>query len=272
MKDFKGRYVERLIAVRPEWKKPPKGPLQWQAWFNMKDQTPYLLSRRGRLKRDIVPPDGESWIPPEWEKRIDPKFRWWVKDLTRKEKLRRLDLAYNDLVKRGLLQTKPIEVEQSQIEVELKKAIGIYRRHWWKGQFVIRGMPVDHWDLVIYVPGRDYLDEWNLEDDILRVDKVPAIYKKCRKPPFRHDSFRDWLTFEGSIPPGKIGNPNKRIPAFIDIIDSFELEWIEESPDFHSFQFKGKKLKGYYIMKRTDPRSPIWVFSKSQLPGEKRKS
>jgi len=272
MKDFKGRYVERLIAVRPEWEKPPKAPLQWQAWFNMKDQTPYLLSRRGRLKRDIVPPDEESWLPPEWEKKINPKFRWWLKDLTREEKLNRLDLAYNDLVERGLLKTKPIEVKQHQIEVELKKARGIYRRHWWKGPVIIRGMPIDHWDLVIHVPGRDYLDEWYLEDDILRVDNVPAIYRKCKKPPFRHKSFLDWLTFEGAIPPGKIGNPNKDIPAFMEIIDSFDLEWIEESANFHSFLFKGEKLKGYYIMKRADPRSPIWVFSKSQLPGEKRES
>jgi len=65
------------------------------------------------------------------------------------------------------------------------------------------------------------------------------------------------------------GNPNERIPAYIEIKDSGTVELIEETDLFSSFKFNGKLLKGYYIMRRESPDSPIWIFSKGKLPGEK---
>lgn len=67
------------------------------------------------------------------------------------------------------------------------------------------------------------------------------------------------------------GNPNERIPAYIEIKDSGTVNWIEDTAQFSSFKFNGKSLKGYWIMKRLDPKQDIWVFSMGQLPGEKMK-
>ena len=115
MKKFKGRMVERIIGVGPEWDNPPDEKKEWQTWFNLEDQTPYILSKRQRKdKRDYIPADGEKAIPPEWEQKIQPGFRWWEKGLDDKEKMHRLDLAYSDLIERGHLNGDKLSEEQLQ--------------------------------------------------------------------------------------------------------------------------------------------------------------
>jgi len=78
----------------------------------MKDQTPYLLTERARTKKDYVPEEGEKAVPPEWESKIKPEHQWWAKGLSPKERLIRLDLAYNDLIDREILKGKAISVEE----------------------------------------------------------------------------------------------------------------------------------------------------------------
>jgi hypothetical protein len=113
MKKFKGRMVERVIGAGPEWDEQPAGGTEWQTWFNLEDQTPYILSKRQRKdKRDYIPADGEKAIPPEWEQKIQPEFRWWEKGLADKEKMHRLDLAYSDLVERGYIKADKLTEEQ----------------------------------------------------------------------------------------------------------------------------------------------------------------
>jgi len=70
-KKFKGRFVSRQLETPKEWEEAEalKGALHWEAWMS-KDQTPYILSRRARVKKDLVPPDNMSWLPPDWEDKI----------------------------------------------------------------------------------------------------------------------------------------------------------------------------------------------------------
>ena len=333
MKKFKGRMVERLIGVGEAWEKPPKGAVTWEAWTNMVDQTPYLMTRRARTKKDYIPKEGEKAIPPEWEKKIKTEFRWWTKGLKSKDRMNRLQLAYNDLIEKKVLKGRLLE--SSEIRIMESKANFILRHRWWMGPAVVRAMPVSHWDLVID-SGKTYLDEWNLEKNPLFEEEVNAFRKKVSgKTPFG-ESFRKWMGFEGPIAPDKgtskkwayekvkiikkvdskfivedktgnqtetkntimkvfkvgdevwidprqniyqaieikgepVGNPNAILPAFMEIIDEGEVEWIEDSPLFSSFIFKGKKLKGYWSMKQESQDMPLAVFSKSALPGEKRK-
>jgi len=324
MKHFKGRMVERLIPVGKEWEKIPKEKMIWQCWTNLEDQQPYLLSKRGRQKKDYAPPDGESGLPPEWEKKVKPELRWWEKKLSRGEKIKMMDEAFNDLVDREEIKAR-----------KLKEAVGRYllRRHWWRGPIVVRGVPVEHYDLLIDT-GKDFIDEWNIEKNPLVVEVTTATRKKCDCPTPSGKSFKEWMTWEGSIAPKKgesvdwtykkvkiiskvddnfiveddkgekletkptlaklfktgdrvwldprnniyrdiqergeeQGNPNKVLPAFMEIIDSGTVNWIEDTEEFASFKFEGKELKGYWIMKRVSPGAEIAVFKKGVLPKTK---
>ncbi|GAI13675.1 unnamed protein product, partial [marine sediment metagenome] len=158
---------------------------------------------------------------------------------------------------------------------ELKKARFLLRRHHWKGQFVVRGMPVDHWDLVLD-KGAKCLDEFSgMENNPLdHPEGVSCLRKDCCIGTPEDKSNREWMKFYGkSIPPNhpEWGNPNKRIPAYMDKVDTGSVNIISDTDTFVSFMFHGKELKGYWITKRESPKAEIWVFSKSSLPGEPRK-
>ncbi|RLJ03626.1 MAG: hypothetical protein DRP11_00075 [Candidatus Aenigmatarchaeota archaeon] len=142
-------------------------------------------------------------------------------------------------------------------------------RHWWRGQFVIRGQPVEHFDLRI--------DEGKLKNRYWVLDKDPTYVKKGIVAVQKICDDRRWLTFTGRIPPNpkapkwlKPGNPNKRIPAFVERIDSGIVNFIEDSPRFISMIFKGDRLRGYWVMKKPNPGESIWIFEKSELPKAKK--
>jgi len=273
MGGYKGRMVIRAIKVGEEWEKPPKGPIQWQVWFNMKDQTPYVLSKRAQEK-EFVPEEGESCLPPEWEEKIKPEFKWWLKNLDKSERKERIEKARGDLKEQKLIESLETPEWEVDIENPLQETVGkfILRRHFWKGQLVIRGMPIEHWDLVID-RGDDFLHEWYFERNPLFQEESFGLYSTCKEKTPEGKPNKAWLEFEGEIPPDhpEWGNPNKKIPAYMQILDPGKVNWIEDTELFKSFEFSGKQLKGYFIMKREDPKSDIWVLSKSAKPGEKRK-
>jgi len=172
----------------------------------------------------------------------------------------------------GYAKTRIRKVRLSEIR-ELKKAKFILRRHWWKGQFVVRGMAVDHWDLVID-KGVKCLDEFSgmMNNPLEKPEGVNCIRKDCCDKTPENKPNKKWMNFFGEIPPNhpEWGNPNKRIPAYMDKVDSGSVNIASDTSDFVSFMFHGSKLKGYWIAKRESPRSENWVFSKSALPGEPR--
>lgn len=121
--NFKGRLIFRLIPVRPEWKKKPKARLQWQTWMassDTKGQLPYLLSPRGRSRKDVAPPEGESWLPPEWEKKIKTEYRWWPDSKSKAEKIKLIDQAFNDLIERGEIKARKLKLEEVKKSLLLK--------------------------------------------------------------------------------------------------------------------------------------------------------
>jgi len=266
MKSYKGRFIVRLIGAGDEWDKPPKGATQWQAKM-AEDETPYLLTRRARTRGDYVP-DGSA-LPPWWEEKIKPEFQWWAPGLSRDAKLRRMDLAYNNLIEQKVLTGLKIEVrEESE-----RKAVFALRRHFWRGQVVVRGMPVQHWDLKID-SGKKHLDSYGHmeQSPVDAPEGTAAIYRKwsARAP---GGTLADWMKSPAiEIPPNRpeLGNPNKEISAFSELTDSGGVEIIEENPVFISLRFNGSKLKGLWTLKREDPKMSMWVFSKSKQPGQAR--
>ncbi|MBA7686997.1 hypothetical protein ES703_95457 [subsurface metagenome] len=158
-KHFKGRLIFRLIPVRPEWRKKPKAKLQWQTWLaasTPKGQLPYLLSPRGRSRKDVAPPERESWLPPEWEKKIKAEHRWWPDSKSKQEKIKLIDEAYNDLIEKGEIKARKLKLSE---ELQTDTAVvlmtyGELKAKGWKDEQIIEqiaknllpiGFTLDYW-------------------------------------------------------------------------------------------------------------------------------
>jgi len=257
-RNFKRRMVERLLPTG-EWERVGKEKTNWQAWLT-DSSLPYLLSERGRKRKDYVPPEGESGISPEWENAIPDNLKWWNKNLQEKEKIKMMDSAYDWLIENGYIKAKKLKLS--------KKEKFVLQRRWWKGQAVIRNQPKIFYDLRFEEDGQIYTIRLN--DSPLAEEKTSAIIEETDYAPPKGKSSKEWLSFEGEIPAEEIPeeNPNQDIPAYIEILDSGEYEMIEETETFIHFNFKGKKLKGRFALTREDPRSEIWIFSRSAKVGE----
>lgn len=172
---------------------------------------------------------------------------------------------------------KKVKIQQINLSEmkSLRRAKFLLRLITWKGQFVVRGMSVDHWDLFLD-KGAKCLDEFGgmMNNPLEQPEGVNCIRRTyCIKTPEGKEN-KEWMKFYGkSIPPKhpEWGNPNRRIVADVEKMDEGTVNIISDTDTFVSFMFRGKKLKGYWIAKRESPRSENWVFSKSSLPGEPRK-
>jgi len=268
-KRYYGRWVVRKIPARKEWEKVGKGKLVWMAWFAKEDfenQIPYILTRRARLKKDYIPPDGLSGLNEEWKKRIPQELRWWEKKkLSDKEKLNLIDKAFNWLTENlKEFPYKKIELKEAKTE-KIKWTLS---KAWWKGQTVIRGMPVQRFELFLDF-GENKLKKFETESNPIYSDEMVGILSiENTKPP--KGDFKDWLTFEGELPAEHVKNPNKRIPMYYLILDSGEAKVIEKTDNFIHIDFKGKRLKGRRVFVRESPESDIWVFKISKSVGEER--
>ena len=60
------------------------------------------------------------------------------------------------------------------------------------------------------------------------------------------------------------GTFEKNEPGYIRALDWGRVLVLEDSPLFKKFQFKGKKLKGIWIMYRSSPDTDIWIFERSK--------
>jgi len=240
-KVYKGRFVFRKLPRSGKWEKAGKKALVWFTWKPM-DQTPYTLSSRA-IRVGWTPPKGRSALPKEWEDKIPTELRWWEKGWTGEQALSTIKEARKVLLKRKVIQL-------SQLNFCLQ-------RHSWKGQEVIRKMPVEHWDLRfsngVY---------FNLDANPISQKKgITAVKKICK-------NIDKWIKFEGKIPPGEEGNPNKEIPAFVEILDKGKAEIIEQTERFISFKLFGTKLKGFWIAKSHDG---TWTVETSQAGAKPKK-
>lgn len=252
-KVFNGRYIVRVLGAERIKGEEAKRPFVWFFW-KPKDQTPYVLSSRG-IRKEYVPEKGRSALPSEWEKKIPKELQWWKKNVIGEKALeiirevRKHFLFIKELEENTIgLSSNSIpetHTENSGAETQFK-----LKHDWWKGQFVIRGLPVEHWSINFKSKGFPY---FTLNKNPLEVDKgIIGIKKKGSK------SLYD---LEGIIPAGKPPNPNKKISMHIDDVDEGTAQIIEDTEDLLRVQFKGKKLKGEWVFKKTNN---IWNVSKGE--------
>lgn len=136
----------------------------------------------------------------------------------------------------------------------LSKGIFVLDKH---TLYPVRGQITSHYDIRMRIDNRDYLDEFNLYSNPLETDieePIEAVRKKCTD--------LKWITDEVTEGFVKVG----KLQTKVDRLDKGEVEIIEDSDIFMSMIFHGKKLKGYYITKKTDKG---WIFMKSKLPTDK---
>lgn len=233
-KSWKGRYVFRFIPGL----KGAKAIANWLYW-KPDDQLPYVLSSRAIKKKWL--PDKGSAMPPEWERRLPPELQFWKKKSTA------------DKLESRALASKYIKEKQKGKQATLAskgKNFVLTRRHW-KGQFVIRGAPFEDWHIKF--------DKFKFH-----LDRDPGKNKKD----ISAIQFEKLETFfqPGEKKPNSKANPNKKIPAFIEIIDTDSFEVIESTPTSIRISFKGKKLKGTFTLIRESPRSVQWTMKKSEAP------
>jgi DNA adenine methylase len=263
---YKGRWIVRKIPARKDFERVGKGKLVWMAWFMKPDfdsQIPYLLTRRGRTRKDYVPPEGLSGINKEWRDRIPKEFHWWKKGQKRAERLKLMDQAFNwlvDNVEEFPHNKIPIKEAVKDVKWALSKA-------YWKGPTVVRGMPKVRRELFLDF-GEKQLQRYETEDNPIFQDTTSGVLIPENTKP--DGDFKAWLEFEGEIPAEHPKNPNEKLPMFYEIEDKGTAEMIERTDNFIHLNFKGRLFKGRKVLKREDPKGEIWILQKSTGPGGKR--
>ena len=227
-KKWKGRIVFRLVAGL----KGTKAVASWLYW-KPDDQTPYVLSSRA-IKDNWFPPEGESAMPPEWERKLPDELQFWKVDKNKRAEVRKLARKY-------LLQKKTLSAESSSEFV-------LIHRHW-QGQVIVRGLVFEDWHLKINTK------QFHLDKDPSW--KIPEAGISA----LQFEGKKEYFT-EGKKAPRTAVNPNLKIPAFIEIVDQGKVEIIADEPLYLHVRFKGKKLKGLYYFKRTSKQSQFWSMQK----------
>ncbi len=243
-KIFSGRYIFRKLPSTKNIKDTGKEPFIWFFW-RPEEQTPYILSTRALRKQDFML--DKSWLSVEWEKKIPSDLRWWEKDLSREEVTSMIKAARKKLMEENQLSENPEQRDKFVLD-----------RHYWKGQKVIRDIPVEHWDLRFSLGSEFTLDK----NPVFDPKDINAIYKKGFDIPTKFNIF-DKDTLE--LKPGEKGNPNKKIPAFVEQLDTGTVDIISHTENFMSVEFEGKQLKGFFTFKRLDKGSQ-WLLTKGKLP------
>ena len=119
----------------------------------------------------------------------------------------------------------------------------VLQRHYWDSK--------EHWDIRVR---REVIDEWNLWKNPLNFktgDSTKAVRKTCDDP--------SWMDIREKGTERKVGP----LLTKVDPLDDGTVSILEENPHFISMEFHGKKLKGYFILKRTEGG---WIFQKAVLP------
>jgi hypothetical protein len=276
------RLVFRLLPKREGWERAGKEEFHWEAFITEEGSPPYLLTQRAREKSDYVPPENVSGLPAEFEYIVPEELNWWKNKQSKDARLTKIGKFYNLLVTKKILTGKPIAMENakkmeltnenSEFIVNLRKAKFVLHRIWWKGQIVVRGMPVTNYRIRFSeADGKftQYVFSENPAEE--RESGFAGLQKPLNYGPEGSKQPEAWFNFSGELSPKTDENPNKKLKANAEIVDSGTINFIEENPNFRSAQIEGKAIKGYFVFKRESPDADFWLFQRSALPGEKRK-
>lgn len=269
---FKGRLVFRQIGRLEKQDVLPVGveardmrdPFFW-SMIQPLDQQPYVLSPEA-VEKKWMPPDGHSALPEEIRSQIPLQFRYWV------EKGDKAGEVRDALVEALKAKTMKLNFDAVLHGKRIEKAAYPYviQWHYWKKVKVIReGPTTQHWDLRINF-GKPPLFHLVFERNPLDVSEASAYEKPSPEPEAmdRGKKGPEFLEPSGDAKPGEKGynpwNPTKDTPAWVEMLDSGEVEVLERTPGLLRVQFKDGKMKGTWLFSREEPGSPWWHAKRTQ--------
>jgi len=223
------RAVKQAV-IDPETKKPKPGKfeLMWETWVP-RDQDPYAVKRGKRT----------GWVPP---KGFIPIPKWWI------EKNRQKFEEWFEWVKERWGETK--ELLKAEAEYSLQQMS-------WKGQKVIRDIPVMYWFLNIKQGNK--IRTWELWYNPLYVHPTAAGY--IGQAP------KKWFEYEGKLKPGELFNPRKRLNADVRILDKGTV-YVDakrvNGKEVLILSFSGK-LGKFWKLEQEERGSDLYSFSKSNI-------
>ena len=240
-KKWKGRVIFREHHLDEEG-----ANFQW-LYEKTKDDTPYVIDKRA-IKLGWLP-KGYSALPSKMEYLVPPTLNYWKPGLTAAERLqRRKELAkFFEEKNKKSANVKP----NSLIEPKGIKDKFIYTRRIWHGQKVVRDLP----QLTYYMKlGAGKAKKFfRIEDDIIKQTSSATELE-----------FNPEFIIPGEKQPNTPANPNKEIPAFIELLDSGNFDVLSESNILITVKFEGSYLKETFTFKRSDPTASIWVIERSK--------
>ena len=220
---LKGRFIFRLVPRKTS----EDGKKLWY-WLYWKpdDQLPYVLSNRAI--RLLWLPEGYSALPHKLEAMLEPEMYYWKASGMKAQEMRKKAARY------------------LKDRITLSRAGFLLSHRHWKGQFVVRDLPVEDWHL-------------SLDKYLFHLDKSPIDNDVVNALSF---SKKGEYFSPGEKRPNTPINPNKEIHAYVDKVDDGSFTITDELPLSLSVIFKGKKLKGRWDINRSSESSDQWIASK----------
>ena len=246
--------AERIIPVSEEgWGRNQTG---WLCIYGV-DKTPYIISDRAvKLKR--MCPYPYSALPRYIKKQIPPEFHYW------KEKDMKKRIEIRDALVKAIKEKKVI------LKESIARDFTLQIHYSDPSELVKRKSPAHkHYDLRLngdLKKKTGHIFHAVLELNPLEVDSTSAYLKKCKGD----EGGVNWMEV-GKDKTVKFtkgyGTFEKNEPGYVKALDWGRVLVLEDSPLFKKFQFKGKQLKGIWIMHRSSPETDIWTFERSKNIG-----
>ncbi len=185
----------------------------WLYW-KPDDQTPYVFSDSATKEEWL--PNGYSALPASYEYKLSPSLNYWDANIEKKKRLER--------------RQKAAEFFKETNSVENSSHFS-YSKMWYKGQTVIRNQPI----IDFFLSFADYC--FRIDNDIIYKDST------AEQIPYLEKYFTPAI-----LKPETTLNPNKKIPAFIELIEKGNFNITSKTDKEIEIIFYGRQLAGKYII------------------------
>lgn len=241
---LQGKYIDRLIENRKEWRKSVEGPLAWMFFYTK--NPPYVLTSRA-VKKGWLPPKSHSALPRHIRNQIPKQYQYWKSD----------DVgATRNALRKAMRKEVKIKMDFD----EPVKSVGyILMKQTWRGQIVTRlGPSKTIYHLLLKdrsfkgkVP--HFMLSYNPADtDSLTAYSQPLTYKEAGE-----------ISTSGHLPPSSKFNPKKKISSTLSRTAQGEVVIFNWDATFKKIKFKGQ-LTGMFTLQRERPKSNIWLMKRTQ--------
>ncbi len=226
-KKYNGRWIVSKIKLPERNADKLQDREVWLAW-KTKDQMPYVLGSSAKSS-GWVPPKGYSAMSKSWRVKVPRHLRWWEQNLTGAKARTMID-----------------EIRKVLMNRKMSTQSFVFQKRSWKGSGI-------KWDLRINLD--EALDSWEFSSNPLFNSGGAGIHTKAPN---------NFINLKGDILPNSYGNPDKKLKATIEILDSGDVEIIEKQPLFIHLRFRSKILRGLWVLKRDGANSNLWSMKKSK--------